>query len=580
MNEWERSHVAIGEARSLAEAVRVQRAGALGPVEILEECLARIEASEPEVGAWVEIDADGARRTAARQAELPPGEARVLPLLGVPLGVKDIIDAAGLPTRAGSALRAGHHAQCDAPIVKILRDLGAIVLGKTETTQFACQDPARTRNPWNLDHSPGGSSAGSAAAVASGMCMAALGTQTGGSITRPASYCGVASFKGAWGAWPLEGIVPVSEHLDHVGPMARSVGDLALLWTLVEARLRPDRAANPTRRSEAIIAGEWFERARPPRLAIIEEYYHGMSEPSALEAFKACIARLEQAGATIERFPLPPSFVDMHASHRLVMAVEAAEVHRQDFAERPDTYRPIITRLIEKGLWRPPPSTTGPRACTSSVSRRTSPPPSTRRRDRSSRCRRPRCRARRRSPSRAPETRSSTRYGRLAGCRQSGCRHVSATTGCRSACSSARPASRSSCSGPRRGARWSWSFPEATEGPRRSIPAPVTLGRAKPCARRVRGTPGPRAGGFERRRIRLGFAERSKALDHGPYRVAVALRGERERFGGACAAMAAGPSEAGHQIQGTAVGEPLHQFPDGGGAADRGVDGWIVPHRS
>ena len=350
MNEWERSHVVIGEARSLVEAVRAQRAGALGPVEILEECLARIEASEPEVGAWVEIDADSARRTAARQAELPPGEARVLPLLGVPLGVKDIIDAAGLPTRAGSALRAGHHAQCDAPIVKILRDLGAIVLGKTETTQFACQDPARTRNPWNLDHSPGGSSAGSAAAVASGMCMAALGTQTGGSITRPASYCGVASFKGAWGAWPLEGVVPVSRHLDHVGPMARSVGDLALLWTLVEVRLRPDRAANPACRSEAIIAGEWFERARPPRLAIIEEYYHGMSEPSALEAFKACIARLEQAGATIERFPLPPSFADMHASHRLVMSVEAAEVHRQDFAERPDTYRPIITRLIEKGL--------------------------------------------------------------------------------------------------------------------------------------------------------------------------------------------------------------------------------------
>ena len=185
--------------------------------------------ADPGVGArgwtWVEIDAENAKRTAARQAALSREEARGLPLLGIPIGVKDIIDVAGLPTRAGSALRAGHRAECDAPIVKILRDLGAIILGKTETTQFACQDPARTRNPWNLERSPGGS------------------------ITRPASFCGVASFKGAWGAWPLEGIVPVSEHLDHVGPMAHSVADLALLWMLVERRLRPERAAETKRRS-------------------------------------------------------------------------------------------------------------------------------------------------------------------------------------------------------------------------------------------------------------------------------------------------------------------------------------------
>ena len=349
MNGTKRPHVAVGEARSLVDAVRALRAGNLGPVEILDECLERIEASESEVGAWVEIDTDGARRVAARQAGLPRDEAHGLPLLGVPIGVKDIIDAAGLPTKAGSVLRADHRAQRDAPIVKILRDLGAIVLGKAETTQFATTDPARTRNPWNLDRSPGGSSAGSAAAVASGMCMAAFGTQTGGSITRPASFCGVSSFKGAWGAWPLEGIVPVSQHLDHVGPMARSVADLALLWTLVEARLHPKRAADLARRSEAIIAGEWFDCA-PPRLAIIEDYYSETSDPAALEAFRASIARLEAAGATIGRLPLPASFAGMHASHRLVMAVEAAEVHREDFAERPDTYRPVITSIIERGL--------------------------------------------------------------------------------------------------------------------------------------------------------------------------------------------------------------------------------------
>ena len=350
MNGSNRPHVAIGEVRTLVETVRGMRSGDLGPVEALDECMERIEASESEVGAWVEIDADGARRTAARQAELPREEARGLPLLGIPIGVKDIIDAAGLPTKAGSALRADHRAQRDAPIVKILRDLGAIVLGKAETTQFATTDPARTRNPWNPDRSPGGSSAGSAAAVASGMCLAALGTQTGGSITRPASFCGVASFKGAWGAWPLDGIVPVSRHLDHVGPMARSVADLALLWTLVEARLHPERAASLARLGEAVVAGEWYECAPPPRLAVIEDYYSETSDPAALEAFRASIARLEEAGATVVRLPLPASFAGMHASHRLVMAVEAAEVHRKDFAERPDTYRPVITSIIERGL--------------------------------------------------------------------------------------------------------------------------------------------------------------------------------------------------------------------------------------
>ena len=350
MNTTNSSHVLHDRSRGVAAAVRAQRGGNLGPVEILDECMERIEASEPEVGAWVEIDVEGARRTAIRQAEMPRAEARGLPLIGVPIAVKDIIDAAGLPTKAGSALRADHRAQGDAPIVKHLRDLGAVIVGKTETTQFACQDPARTRNPWNLDRSPGGSSAGSAAAVASGMCLAALGTQTGGSITRPASFCGVASFKGAWGAWPLAGIVPVSQNLDHVGPMTRSVEDLALLWTLVGTRLRPQRTPGLSCLSEAIIAGEWFIRDRPPRLALVEAYFHEAGEPAALAAYEACIDRLAAAGAVFERFSLPPSFADMHESHGIIMAVEAAAVHRADYDARPDTYHPQLSGLIEKGL--------------------------------------------------------------------------------------------------------------------------------------------------------------------------------------------------------------------------------------
>ena len=293
MNQPKRAHVAIRELPGVVDAVRGLSAGNVGPVQILDECLERIEASEAEIGAWVEIDTEGARRAAARQGELPREEARGLPLLGIPIAVKDIIDAAGLPTKAGSALRDGHTAH-DAT-----RQSWRSFAPSVQSSSARPKPPsshARIRRapaiPGNLDRSPGGSSAGSAAAVASGMCLAALGTQTGGSITRPASFCGAASFKGRWGGWPLESIVPVSQNLDHVGPMARSVEDLALLWTLVEARLRPERAAPLLARwSEAIIAGDWFGRDRPPRLAVIEEYFYEASEPAALAAFEACIER-------------------------------------------------------------------------------------------------------------------------------------------------------------------------------------------------------------------------------------------------------------------------------------------------
>ena len=176
------------------------------------------------------------RRTAARQlSDAGRHGACSGALRGIPIGVKDIIDVAGMPTRAGSPLREQHVATCDAEIVARWRAAGAIVLGKTVTTQFACFDPAETRNPWNPDRTPGGSSSGSAVAVAQGMCLASLGTQTGGSIIRPAAYCGIAGFKPTFGTWSMDGIVPVSFHLDHVGPMAASAADI---WRDLAGRVR------------------------------------------------------------------------------------------------------------------------------------------------------------------------------------------------------------------------------------------------------------------------------------------------------------------------------------------------------
>jgi Asp-tRNA(Asn)/Glu-tRNA(Gln) amidotransferase A subunit family amidase len=339
-----------GSPFSLVDAVRARTSGNVSPTDLVEQCLGRIRANESAIKAWVEVDEEGAKASAKHLGSLRPAALDSLPLAGVPIAIKDIIDVAGLPTKCGSPIRVNHVADDDAPIVRVLRELGAIVLGKTVTTQFACSDPSVTHNPWNLSHTPGGSSAGSAAATAAGMCFAALGTQTGGSITRPASFCGVASFKGEIHRWPTNRIFPVGANLDHVGPHARTVADLALLWTLIESRLRPDTASIRTAQADAIVADTWLDSVSPPRLSIIEDYFSVTAEPEAYASYMGAIAKLEAAGAIIDEIKLPQSCKGLHASHAVVMAVEGATVHRANYASRPDTYEPKISAMIERGL--------------------------------------------------------------------------------------------------------------------------------------------------------------------------------------------------------------------------------------
>src|SRR5487761_1605570 len=213
---------------TLLAASQEIHAGRLAPLTLVEQCLAAIERFEPQIHAWVLVDESAAREAARRAGdEIAAGRYRG-PLHGVPLGIKDIVDVAGWPTRAGSPLRAAHRADHDAAVVARLRAAGAIFLGETVPTEFASFDPPPTRNPFNPLRTPGGSSSGSAAAVATGMCLGALGSQTGGSITRPASYCGVAGCKPTYGRVSLSGIVPLSFHLDHPGPIAKTVADLAV----------------------------------------------------------------------------------------------------------------------------------------------------------------------------------------------------------------------------------------------------------------------------------------------------------------------------------------------------------------
>jgi len=313
---------------------------------LVDGCLARIAQFEDRVHAWVQVDADGARAQAARlDAELANGQSRG-PLHGIPMGVKDIIDVAGLPTLGGSPLRAGHVAERDAAIVGRLREAGAVILGKTVTTQFASFDPPPTHNPWDLGRTPGGSSSGSAAAVAIGMCLAAIGSQTGGSITRPAAYCGVAGCKPTLGRVSLDGILPLSFHMDHPGPIAHEVADLAMLLSVLAGY----EAGDPfSVNAPAEDYAQSLSISAPPRLRVLTGFFQDAASADVRQSVDAAVQTLRDAGATVDFAPPPPSFATVIASHRTVMAVDAAMHHREHFPARRDQYGPQIGSLLDEG---------------------------------------------------------------------------------------------------------------------------------------------------------------------------------------------------------------------------------------
>ena len=308
-------------------------AGRITPSECVERCLAQIDTLDEQLHAWVVVDRVGARQVAERfEREAARNPVRG-PLHGIPVGIKDIVDVAGMPTLAGSTLRAGHVARQDAPLVARLRAAGAIILGKTVTTEFACFDPAPTRNPWNVEHTPGGSSSGSAVAVATGMCLGAIGTQTGGSITRPASYCGVAGCKPSFDLVNRSGIVPVSKHLDHAGPLARCVADLRVMLEVLADVALPRRE---------------FETG--PRLGLVESYFLERADAEVAAALRAAVETLCEAGATAQRVELPDSFRELHTMHMTIMAVDAAKNHKPWFPSRREEYGPHIAALLDEGL--------------------------------------------------------------------------------------------------------------------------------------------------------------------------------------------------------------------------------------
>jgi len=330
---------------SAADAARAIRDGAFSSVELVEACLARAREVDPKVQAWAYLDPEHALAQARtldeqRREGRPPG-----PLHGVPVGIKDIFDTADMPTEDGTVLHAGRTPARDAAAVARLRAAGAVIMGKTVTTELATYAPGKTRNPHNAEHTPGGSSSGSAAAVACGMVPVALGSQTNGSVIRPAAYCGVYGFKPTHGLISRHRVLKLSRTLDHVGVFARTIEDIALAC---EELAGFDDRDPDTRMYARIpflrIAAE--EPPLPPRLALVKTPLWDRTEPDTREAFAELVAQLADR---VEEFVLPESAQETLAWHRTIMEAEMAANLVDEYERGRDKLSDSLRAQLERG---------------------------------------------------------------------------------------------------------------------------------------------------------------------------------------------------------------------------------------
>ena len=295
---------------------------------VVRACLERIEKREPEVKGWAALDPDFVLRQ-ARTCDASPVKG---PLRGVPFGVKDIIDTADLITEMGSPIYRGRRAGRDAACVAQLRAAGAIVLGKTITCEFAGLTPSETRNPHDLAHTPGGSSAGSAAAVADFMVLAAFGTQTGGSVLRPASYCGVVGYKPSYGLVSRDGIKFAAESRDTIGLIARSVDDVDILAAVLTGRAPTTSGANA------------------PRVGLCRTPLWESATPAAMNAVEQTAQRLWAAGAQVRDVLLPENFQDLAVARTVINPYERARAMAYEWNTKRELISDKLRNTIEQGL--------------------------------------------------------------------------------------------------------------------------------------------------------------------------------------------------------------------------------------
>ena len=330
---------------SACDAARAIRDGAFSAEQLMHACLARVDEAEPQVQAWTYLDREHALAQ-ARARDLDRSEGRALgPLHGVPVGIKDIFDTCDMPTEDGTVLHAGRTPAHDARAVAQLRAAGAVILGKTVTTECATYHPGKTRNPHHPDHTPGGSSSGSAAAVAAEMVPLAIGSQTNGSVIRPAAFCGVYGFKPTHGLIPRSGVLKLSRTLDHVGSFARTIDDIALIsevlvgWDDEDPDTRP-RAAIPFRE----IAAQ--EPPLEPLFAFVKPPVWDRAEPETKEAFAELAAELKDRMVEIELPALTAEALDWH---RTIMQAEMALNLDREFEQGRNRLSESLRRQLESG---------------------------------------------------------------------------------------------------------------------------------------------------------------------------------------------------------------------------------------
>jgi Asp-tRNA(Asn)/Glu-tRNA(Gln) amidotransferase A subunit family amidase len=330
---------------SAVEAADAVRKGEVSSQDLVRACLARIEEFEPAIGAWAHLDPDHALDQAKRADEYRMRGLAVGPLQGVPVGVKDIIDTADLPTENGTVLHAGRTPGEDAYLVTRLREAGAVILGKTVTTELAVYAPGKTTNPHDATRTPGGSSSGSAAAVAAFMTPLAVGSQTNGSVIRPASFCGVFGYKPTHGRISRHRVLAQSRLLDTLGVFARSLGDLALIAEVLMAYDDRDPDMRPLARP-AISATLAEPPPIEPKFAFVRTPVWNLAEETTKDAFRELIEHLGERADIVD---LSPAFDNALALHRLIHCADLAKSFARLYDDGKDKLSAGLVGMIEEG---------------------------------------------------------------------------------------------------------------------------------------------------------------------------------------------------------------------------------------
>ena len=329
------------------QALKQMQEGKLQPSTLLQFSLERIQQRELDVRAWQSLAIETAVQTAQRFDQQPTNSQAMadLPLRGIPVAIKDIFSTADLPTTWGTSIYQGRYLLADAAVVARLKAAGAIILGKTVTTEFATAAAGPTRNPHNLGHTPGGSSSGSAAAVADGMVPVAIGSQTMGSILRPAAYCGIFGFKPSFGVMSRYGMMPVSMDLDHVGLFARSLDDLELLLGILASPDYRDPACNQSPQSLEKTAAS----TPPPRIAFILGPHYEQLEPFTRDRLQDISHVLEGAGAMVDRVTLPDLFQTAWEDTQNLCALGLATHHGDVIRRHRAQVSDLLLAWLERG---------------------------------------------------------------------------------------------------------------------------------------------------------------------------------------------------------------------------------------